>query len=400
MIVHAVARAALVGVAAIFAGATGSPAAGYKVLYALQTNVGVSPLGGLFEDASGDLFGTAYAGGSGTACAENCGTVFELATNGSGFALHNFTGNLSDGEHPSAGLVAAKHGNSYGTTELGGANNDGAIFRLAPGGRETLLYSFTDKSDGGAPLDRLLLDKAGNLYGTSSGTVVGGYGAVFKLAKDGTFTVLYTFTDGSDGANPYGGLIADKSGNLYGTAQNAGNFSCGASGGCGVVYKIAPGGGETVLYAFNGGPGDCSGPTDGVIADKSGNLYGTTYYGGSNGQGCIFKLATDGTATMLHSFTGNGGDGLNPEGGLIQDAKGNFYGTTLQGGKKRLGIVFRLAPDGTETVLHTFAGGSDGQNPWAGLIGGGNGMLYGTTEAGGGGTGCSRGCGTIFEVKE
>jgi uncharacterized repeat protein (TIGR03803 family) len=377
----------------------GAQAAGYKVLYSMQPNVGVALLDSLLIDKSGNLYGTAYEGGSGSFCAGNCGTVFELAANGTASALYNFIGYPTDGGYSKSNLIADKAGNFYGTTTSDGANGAGAIFKLASDGTETLLYSFTDGADGESPTSGLVADSSGNLYGTSSVGISPNYGAVFKLAKDGTFTVLHTFADGSDGANPYGGLVIDSSGNLYGTTANAGNFSCSGSGGCGTVFEITASGTFSVLYSFNGGPNDCNGPYDTLLRDKSGDLYGTTYYGGDS-MGCIFKYASNGTETKLFSFSNAKKTGEYPIGGLVEDSSGNLYGTTYGGGKKSYGVVFEVSPKGKETVLHEFAGGSDGKYPEASLIVGKKGELYGTTEEGGNGSGCNFGCGTIFEIKE
>jgi uncharacterized repeat protein (TIGR03803 family) len=214
-------------------------------------------------------------------------------------------------------------------------------------------------------------------------------------------TVLYSFKGGSDGSNPAAGLIVDSSGNLYGTTFNGGGGSgCGSDFGCGTAFKLAPDGTETVLHAFTGGS-DGGLPEAGLIADGSSNLYGTAYQGGASNLGVVFKLAPDGTETVLYSFKG-GGDGGVPAGTLIADSSGNLYGTTSEGGGSGCfgngcGTVFKLAPDGTETVLHAFTGGSDGAHPNVALIADGAGNLYGTT-GGGGITLCYEGCGTVFKL--
>ncbi len=311
------------------------------------------------------------------------------------------------GGGPAAGLIADGKGNLYGTTEFGGAANDGVVFRLSPGGTETALHTFTGGNDGSGP-SGLIADSSGNLYGT---TTYGGAfrcgdefsqqcGVVFKLSPSGTLTVLHSFMFlGGDGNSPFAGLIADGSGNLYGTTLDGGASASMFQLGCGTVFKVTPGGTETVLHSFTGGPSDGANPRAGLIADSSGNLYGTTEFGGASGPGCavgvgcgvVFKLSPGGTETVLHSFTG-GSDGGGPAAGLIADSSGNLYGTTGGGGASNAGVVFKLSPGGTETVLYSFKGGSDGSGP-SGVITDSSGNLYGTTAFGG-----ASGQGVVFKL--
>ena len=331
--------------------------------------------------------------------------------------LHSFTGGVGDGIFPFAGLIADSAGNLYGTTNQGGAANDGVVFKLSPGGIETVLYSFCGKpgcSDGAGPGAGLIADRHGNLYGTTPGGGAANAGVVFKLSPGGIETVLYSFCGKpgcSDGAGPGAGLIADRLGNLYGTTGGGGGPGCDGLG-CGVVFKLSPPippatkWTETVLHSFVGSDGGR--PSSGLIADSKGNLYGTTGVGGASDRGVVFKLAPNGTETVLYSFCSltNCSDGASPLGGLIADSAGNLYGTTNDGGGSGCnygpglcGVVFKLSPGGTETVLHAFAGGSsDGAGPWAGLIADASGNLYGTTK-GGGATGCPPpGCGVVFKL--
>ena len=268
------------------------------------------------------------------------------------------------------------------------------VFKLTPGGTETVLYSFcslSNCSDGAEPFAGLIADSAGNLYGTASAGGTSGNGVVFKLAPGGTETVLHAFAGVPDGAIPYAGLIADSAGNLYGTT-----FEGGASND-GVVFKLAPptppatSWNETVLYSFMGSGGGY--PTAGLIADSAGNLYGTTK--SLNGtSGTVFRLAPGGTETVLYSFCSlsNCSDGAAPAAGLIADSAGNLYGTTYSGGATGFyGTVFKLAPpippatSWTETVLYSFGLCSPGspcssaEHPLAGLIADSAGNLYGTT---------------------
>ncbi|MGH6889209.1 MAG: choice-of-anchor tandem repeat GloVer-containing protein [Rhizomicrobium sp.] len=379
----------------------GAQAKGFAVLYSFAGGSdGIWPEADLIRDENGNLYGTTdYGGGQGCNNSNECGTVFKLAPDGTETVLHAFTGGR-DGSDPFASLIMDKNGNLYSTTNSGGRDNVGTVFKLAPDGTETVLHAFTGGEfnfDGGYPYAGLIEDRDGNFYGTTGFDGAFSGGTVFRLAPGGKEKVLHAFGNGSDGWEPYARLVRDKSGNLYGTTSYGGGTGCFGTG-CGTVFKLAPDGTETVLYAFTGGS-DGNGPYAGLIEDKNGNLYGTTVQGGGTGcndGGCgiIFKLAPDGTETVLHAFTG-GADGLYPFAGLIEDKNGNLYGTASAGGGDGNGTVFKLAPDGTETVLHAFTGGSGGAGPYAGLIKDANGNLYGTTYAGG-----AYGYGTVFRVKK
>lgn len=292
---------------------------------------------------------------------------------------------------------------------------------------ENVLYSFTGGTDGGFPLAGLLFDRAGHLYGTSSqggdlsGCALRGCGVVYRLSPNSTNgwteTVLYTFTNGADGGAPVAGLIADHAGNLYGTASVGGNLGCIPPDGCGVVFKLshtASGWKQTVLYTFDGSPHG-SGPSAPLVFDSAGNLYGTTLSGGNNKQcflngcGVVFELSHTSRGwkeTVLHSFTCCSAGGM-PHAGLIRDATGNLYGTASEFGNMTAcnsgcGVVFklsRLAGGGwKETVLQAFDQ-SDGGAPYASLIFDSAGSLYGTTAGGGNLSDCfSAGCGVVFQI--
>jgi uncharacterized repeat protein (TIGR03803 family) len=234
-----------------------------------------------------------------------------------------------------------------------------------------------------------------------------GFGTVFKLVPDGTETVLYAFQGTTDGANPYGNLISDPNGNLFGTTGAGGDMNvaeCSDFGyaGCGTAFEVTPSGNETVIYEFQGGSDGWS-PEGGLISDSSGNYYGTTTFGGSAncdvGCGIVFKIAPGGTEAILYTFQG-GTDGYKPAAALTTDNSGNFYGTTVFGGSDDDGTVYKLSPDGSKSVLYSFKGGNDGANPEAGVIMDRVGNLYGTTDGGGGDTACRAygGCGTIFKL--
>jgi uncharacterized repeat protein (TIGR03803 family) len=337
---------------------------------------------------------------------------------GSENTLYSFSGNGGDPKLPYAGLIFDKAGNLYGTTELGGTNNQGTVFEMTPnsggGWSETVLYSFTGNADGGQPYGRLLFDAAGNLYGTTnfggSTNCSQGCGTVFKLspASGGwTETVLYAFSGSSDGRAPNSRLLFDAAGNLYGTTSLGGNVNSVCSSGCGTVFELAPASGgtwkESVLYAFMGSA-DGALPYDGLIFDATGNLYGTTSAAGTSASGVVFKLAPASggtwTETVLHSFQG-GWDGKYPYANLIIDAAGNLYGTTFQGATPGFGKVFELLPGSngkwTQKTLHVF-GNSPSANPVAGLVMDSTGNLYGTTMMGANQTVCGGGCGTLFKL--
>ena len=235
------------------------------------------------------------------------------------------------------------------------------------------------------PWAGLIQGSDGNFYGTTASGGTNGHGTVFKITPSGTATVLYSFPAG--GSEPYCGLIQGSDGNFYGTTGANGTSDDGT------VFKIISSGTETVLHAFPKAGTDGQTPYAGVIQGSDGDFYGTTYNGGAHGFGTVFRVTPSGTETVVYSFAG-GSDGEHPYAGVIQGSDGNFYGTTYQGGANGYGTVFKLTPSGTETVLHTFAGGSsDGANPEAGLTQGSDGNFYGNTYQGGAG-----GFGIVFEI--
>jgi len=389
---------------------------------------GTYPRAGLVRDSRGNLYGTTENGGD-PACdgGNGCGTVFKVDTTGKEAVLYSFTGTAGDGIFPVAGLVLDAQGNLYGTTVEGGdltcyhGMGCGTVFKVDSAGNETVLYRFTGSPDGAGvdgtfPQAGLVLDAQGNLYGTTeeggeipcNPAISGdGCGTVFKVDTAGNETVLYRFTGtAGDGALPFAGLIRDAQGNLYGTTAAGGDLSCGGGvAGCGTVFKLDTAGNETVMYNFTGLSGDGDGPQAGLVLDAQGNLYGTTSGGGdltcrygSYGCGTVFKLDSVGHETVLHIFTGTAGDGEYPT-GLVRDAQGNLYGTTIQGGDlpcgsgAGCGTVFKLDSVGNQTVLYSFTGGADGANPYAGLSFDSAGNLYGTAESGG-----AAGDGVVFEL--
>lgn len=297
--------------------------------------------------------------------------------------LHSFAPYLS-GAYPGANVCMAPNGAFYGTTYAGGSGNAGVVWRVDKFGHQTILHAFTGGTDGGDPWGALLCDAAGDVYGTTAGGGSAGAGTVFKVDRHGHEIVLYSFTGGADGGNPFYGLVQDSAGNFYGTADSGGAY------GAGVVFKLDTTGHETVLYSFTGGPD--GGSPNNVIRDPLGNIYGTTYFGGTSGVGVVFKLDRHGNETVMYSFTG-GADGGYPYAGVVEDWAGNLYGTANGGGASGWGVVFKLDSSGNESALYSFSGGSDGGAPSAGVTLDFLGNLYGTTTFGG-----SAGAGVVFKL--
>jgi len=369
---------------------------------------GSYPFAPLVQAANGDFYGTTkYGGASGN------GTVFRVAPSGQARKLYNFCtqANCADGDWPVAGLVAAPDGNLYGMTLGGGSKNNGILFKITPGGEFTELYRFcsqTNCTDGDGP-SALLVAPSGNLYGTTSSggancTLYLGCGTLFEITPTGQLTTLYNFCsqtnsqgDCLDGQYPVS-LLQATDGNFYGTTLMGGGNCC-----SGVVFKITPAGKLTILYSFSGG--NASSLTQGA----NGNLYGTIAT--NLGYGEIFEVSLAGKFTILHDFCSQKhcADGNHPSPGLIQASDGNFYGTTLFGGSNNCilqgaavgcGTIFEITPSGKLTTLYSFCAQTmctDGMYPEAGLIQGTDGLLYGTTKAGGD-PACtlSSGCGEAF----
>jgi uncharacterized repeat protein (TIGR03803 family) len=294
----------------------------------------------LIRDAQGIFFGTTTAGG-----ASGAGTVFAVSAAGKEVVLYAFAGG-KDGSNPQAGLAMDASGNLYGTNSAGGANNNGTVFKLThptKGSKwiETILYNFGTGSDGAVPLAAVKFDKAGNLYGTTSAGGSYGYGTIFELTPTGsswTETILHNFQDADDGAVPYGGLIADKSGNFYGSATEGG------TGGGGTIYELTEASGDwtfTVLYS-NPGWG-ISGSYRNLTLDASGNLYGTTHCDGADSAGTVYKLSLESGSwiyTSLYVFTG-GTDGQYSYSNPVIEGD-HIFGTTRQGGADGSGVVWEI----------------------------------------------------------
>jgi uncharacterized repeat protein (TIGR03803 family) len=329
----------------------------------------------------------AVRNGSGMGGSSNVINVGVSCAAGTETVLYSFGSSATDGSAPLSGLIMDGAGNLYGTTSAGGTYDLGTVFKISSNGTETILHAFSGgTTDGQFPLRRLVMDSAGNLYGTTALGGANDLGTVFKISAAGTETVLYSFAGKQQ---PSGGLIMDSAGNLYGTTAGGG------ANDDGTVFKIGPNGTETVLHSFAGGTTDGARPEAGLIMDSAGNLYGTTLVAGANQAGTVFKIdLTTGTETVLYSFSDNTTDGADPQAALTMDSAGNLYGTTVDGGAHSDGTVFKITGTGTETVLHSFAGGTtDGAKPQAALIMDGAGDLFGTTQSGGTYNG-----GTVFMI--
>jgi uncharacterized repeat protein (TIGR03803 family) len=433
-------------VAAVLAPRVAIAAATESILYSFCTQNcsgesptdGVGPEADLLMDKAGNLYGTTLNGGY------QAGTVFELTPNQDGTVwnetvIHAFCaeGNCGDGLHPKAGLVMDAAGNLYGTTGGGGANNNGVVFRLSPNEArtewtETVLYGFCARpncTDGALAAAGLIMDGAGNLYGTTQRGGGANAGVAFELTPSADKTgwretVLYSFCAQpgcADGADPIAGLRMDAAGRLYGTTFIGGSATVGNKQGNGVAFMLTPNGAgrewsETVLHTFCQQQRCPDGlfPEAGLITDGAGNLYGTTASGGGGARqgGVVFRLSpgpagAKWSETVLHRFCGDKScaDGNTPVAGLTLDGAGNLYGTTSQGGAGAFccGVAFKLSPGAaagwTETVLHRFsnAQGLDGYDPKAGLIMGSGGSFYGTTSEGGT-TSLRGGVGTVYRL--
>jgi uncharacterized repeat protein (TIGR03803 family) len=363
----------------------------YSVIYNFtgKGSDGATPYGGPILDGSGNLYGSTYLGGR-----YGAGSVYRLSPSGSSWtyrSLYSFKAG-ADGSGPAFGSLAMGPNHTlFGTTE-GGGNFGTAFVVCACPQTEAVLHSFGTGTDGAQPIGGLVLDSVGNLYGTTSLGGASGNGTVFEAKRSGhtwTESVIYSFTGGIDAINPPAGVTLDTHGNLYGTS------SFGGANGVGTVYKLShsnSGWTETILYNFQG-LSDGQNPVGGVVLDAAGNLYGTTFDGGDNGGGTVYKLSASGTFTTLYSFSGGYGGPYNK---LTLDASGNIYGFTNGDGINGLGSIFKLtASNGSFifTDLHDFAGGNDGASPYGSVAVDKNGNVFGTAAVGG-----SQNQGLVFEI--
>lgn len=348
-----------------------APAQTFMTLHSFNGTDGYLPFGTLVQGTDGNFYGTTNEGG-----ANYYGTVFKITPGGALTTLHSF--DFTDGAYPDAGLVQATDGNFYGTTSYGGAGPNGTVFKITPGGTLTTLHSF-NLADGARPVAGLVQATDGNLYGTTDSGGAFNVGTVFRITRGGTLTTLHSF-DTADGYGPLAGLVQATDGNLYGTTGGGGPHSAGT------IFKITLAGRLATLHSFNGTDGDV--PSGTLVQASDGNFYGITEGGGAN-RGCtfgrcgtVFEVTPGGMLTSLHNFDGSDGD--SPSGGLVQATDGNFYGTSYFGGARYdAGTVFMITPAGTLTVLRTFTGGTDGGELCAGLLQATNGNFYGTATSGG-----------------
>ncbi len=375
----------------------------YRAIYNFTGGAnGAGPITGLTMDAAGNLYGTTVWGGtSGCDGLFGCGTVFRLSPTGTGwFYSRLYSFNWGDGSGPDSRVVFGPDGSLYGATASGGGRGGGTIFKLTPTGNtwpnflagwtETVLYSFVGRDDGDGPWGDIMVDQSGFVYGA---TIIGGThdcGTIYELWA-GQKSTLHSFSCPPDGNGPEAGVIIDAAGRLAGTTATGGLYQFGT------VYELTPPG-DIVRYNFQPGATGYL-PLGELIKDQSGNLYGTTSHGGLGGGGTVFMLTPSWDFTVLYSFTGYGG----PSGTLAMDAEGNLYGTTGAGGTYSAGNVYKLTRWGSSwiyTSLHDFSFGEDGGAPQGGVTLDANGNIFGTTKYGGWfGPGCETyGCGVVWEI--
>jgi uncharacterized repeat protein (TIGR03803 family) len=334
-----------------------------------STNNGINPFAGLCAGQDGNLYGTTTRWGTN---GDN-GTVFEVTTNGLLTPLVSFAN--TNGSDPQAGLTQGSDGNFYGTTVVGGTSGIyGTVFKVTTNGLLTLLASFTN-ANGAFPYSGLTLGNDGNFYGTTYFGGSNSVGTIFRVTTNGALTSLVSFNI-TNGSSPHAGLMLGSDGNFYGTTSSGGT-----NGGYGTIFKMTTNGVVTSLVSLN----DTNGayPRAALIPGNDGNLYGTTYYGGSNSLGTVFKVTTNGVLTTLVSF--NNTNGANPIAGLTLGSDGNFYGTTVNGGSSNLGTAFEMTTNGVLTTLASF-NNTNGANPYGGWTVGSDGNFYGTTANGGSAT--------------
>jgi uncharacterized repeat protein (TIGR03803 family) len=362
------------------------------------------PVRNLLADQQGNFYGASTYGGGGCS-GKGCGTVFELSPgSGGGWTetiLYAFTGK-DDGEYPIGNILMDANGNIFGTTGFGGTSGAGVAWELSPsatGWTQTVLYTFTGQADGGFP-SGLTFDANGNLFGTATQGGANTWGAIFELSPGSsgwTESVLYSFTDGNDGGEPYGGVAIDANGRLYGAAEVGGSTtSC--QQGCGTVYRLSPsstGWRFSRLYAFQGPGGET--PFGGLALDAAGNVYGTTRAGGHN-YGVVFELSPTSSGgwkeTLLHDFT-NGTDGADPSNSVMFDSEGNLYGATDGTASNAPNTIFRLRPGtggGVFSVIYTFPSANTGTAAQTPSVFDSAGNLYGVALTAG------RAQGSVYEL--
>jgi uncharacterized repeat protein (TIGR03803 family) len=376
----------------------------FKVIYTFTGGADSCNPSYLTFDEKGNLYGTA-GGDSGSS---PYGNVFELIPSASGWresTLYTFQPSGGDGQHPNGGVIFDKSGNLYGTTTLGGASSFGTLFELSPnadGWTETILHDFDGPfTDASEPSSKLTFDSIGNLYGSSwygginnleqcdTNGDQAGCGTVFKFSSSGgswAESALFSF-DYSDGFEPGGPPAIGPDGNIYQTSQSGGAKDFGT------LLRLSPESlTKTATLSF--GNYDIHMATGALTFDRSNNLYGTSYWGGSDSQGSVYRITPKGKLTILHSFTGKDGDGLWPYAGVTL-AGNAIYGSTDAGGAFGFGTLYGLTPSRSgwvEQILYSFQNTTDGAYPGAELVPDGKGNFYGTAERG------ADGCGVVYEI--
>jgi uncharacterized repeat protein (TIGR03803 family) len=382
----------------------------FTTLLEFQGPDGINPPGALIQAGDRHLYGVTSLGGASNA---EEGTVFKINSEGQLTTLYSFCSQNGcvDGSLPAAGLTLATDGSFYGTTEQGGANNRGTVFKITSAGTVTTLYSFCSGAnnckDGANPSTGLVQSTTGTFYGTTvrggiSNTCHEGCGTVFRITSGGALITLHSF-DSTEGTYPDGALVEWTDGNFYGmTFTGGGSNNC--PGGCGTVFKVSPSGKLTTLHSFERTDG--YEPVGPLVSASDGNFYGVTQLGGAYGSGTVFRLQPTGSLTTVYSFCAkaNCPDGKYPYGALVQATDGNLYGTTSEGGDDPscrmldgCGTIFNLTLTGALTTLHVF-GMVDGANPEAGLLQATDGNFYGTAFWGGNLNCGALGCGTVFSL--
>jgi uncharacterized repeat protein (TIGR03803 family) len=342
---------------------------------------GQQPLAAPVQDKFGNFWGTTSKGG-----VNGKGVIYAIPLAGGYTVYHPFANDGVDGTYPASGLFKGKKDTLWGTAQFGGADNYGVVFQVTPGGNDKVIHTFTDAAnDGAQPETGLIGDTQGNLWGN---TYVGGasqFGTVFKITSLNVFSVVHSFGGApSDGAYPNSGQLLDAGGNIWGTT-----FQGGANG-LGTIFKITPTGSYSVVYSFNGVGGFS--PLAGLTPDGRGHFWGNASAGGQNGYGTVYYINQHGLYSVAHTFAADGVDGIYPVGGLVRDKNGNLWGMTADGGAYLGGTIFEITAAGVYSVVYSFKkDGADGNFPQAGLLLDKNGNFWGTTQLGG-----ASNAGTVF----
>jgi len=368
-------------------------AATTKVIFSFGQGEGEYADTDLETDSAGNIYGTTVLGGD-----FGGGTVFQLSPTTNGWVhtvLYSFTGG-ADGGEPYKGVTLDREGNLYGTAVTGGSGGCeggcGVVYKLTNSGgiwTHAVIHAFTGGNDGSGPGARVTVDRSGNVYGMAPTGGAYGLGTIYKIhqVQSGAWNlkIIHAFTGGADGATGSAGRMILRNGHLYGAATSGGTY------GSGVIFELTPRGGEwdfRTIYSFKGQP-DGSFPYGALLFDASGNIFGTTYYGGANNIGAVYELsrrpAGEWEEKVLYSFR-DGTNGNSPISNLVFDSAGNLYGTTSEGGLGS-GIIFKLSPvsgdQWTETVVHRFRGPPDGAFAYNGMVVDRFGNFYGATVHGG-----------------